>query len=121
MKKAFNELTEKGKQARLAKYEKERQERGTSKMFAQVWATKIVDVENGNGAHRALVLLSEISDGKRKQVWASAYIKPEKVGTSYENYYANIKKGQLVDVEFRMNNGFMNIYNMFNRESKKSK
>ena len=52
----------------------------------------------------------------------SLYISKEKVGGSLEEFYAGLKKGQLVSIEYTPNekNGvtYNNIYTLFPRQAK---
>lgn len=116
MKKQFNELTDAGKKARLAKYEKEREARGTKQTLARIVATpKIKDIANGN--KQAVIRLAVNKAGSKEAEFpvVTAFIKKGKDGL--ENYYANLQKGQLVSVEYKEANGYKNVYNMINRNT----
>lgn len=48
----------------------------------------------------------------------SAYIKPESVGGNLEQFYESLEKGQMLSVEYKKNNGFLNINRVFLRTRK---
>ena len=119
-KKKFNELTEKGQQQRLAKYEKEREARGTTESLARL--VKPATIKPVKGDNKIAVFRFAAYDkatDDTKFFTASAFIKKGK--DQLEAFYANLNKGQLVAVEYKENNGYNNIYNLMDRSYADSK
>ena len=113
-KKKFNELTEKGQTQRLNKYQKEREARGTQEALVRlVKPATIKDIKDDNklAVFRFAAYDKALND--TKFFTASAFIKKGK--DQLEAFYASLAKGQLVSVEFKENNGYMNIYNLMDR------
>lgn len=113
-KKKFSELTERGQKQRLAKYDKEREARGTTEVLARlVRPASIKDI--ADDAKLAVVRLAvyEKETNATKFFTASAYIAKGK--EALQNFYASLEKGQLVSVEYKENKGYLNIYNMMDR------
>ena len=114
MAKKFNELTEKGKQQRLAKYEKERETRGTKETLARL--VKPATIKSVKGDNKIAVFRFAAYDkasGETKFFTASAFIKKGK--DALEAFYASLAKGQLVAVEYKEKDGFNNVYNLMDR------
>ena len=113
-KKAFNELTEKGQQQRLAKYQKEREARGTTEVLARlVKPANIKDIKGDNKLAVFRLAAYDKETQKTNFFTASAFI--EKGKEKLECFYSGLTTGQLVAVEFKENNGYTNIYNMMDR------
>lgn len=110
-KKKFNELTEKGQQQRLAKYQKERESRGTQETLARL--VKPANIKDIKGDNKLAVFRFAAYDKEKDDTdffTASAFIAKGK--DKLEEFYANLAKGQLVAVEYKENNGYTNIYNL---------
>lgn len=73
-----------------------------------------------NGAHMAYfnLLCIDTDTNKKSSLLMSAYIKPESVGGNLEQFYESLKKGQMLSVEYKKNNGFLNINRVFLRTRK---
>lgn len=113
-KKQFNELTERGQKQRLAKYEKERAERGTNETLARlVRPANIKEIKNGNKLAVFRFASYNKDTEETKYFTASAFIAKGK--DALENFYNSLAKGQLVSVEYKENNGYTNIYNLMDR------
>ncbi|WP_078598363.1 hypothetical protein [Evansella clarkii] len=113
-KKAFNELTEKGQKQRLAKYQKEREARGTQETLARL--VKPATIKTITGDNKLAVFRFAAYDKETEETnffTASAFIAKGK--DKLESFYANLAKGQLVAVEYKENNGYTNIYNLMDR------
>ena len=113
-KKKFNELTEKGQQQRLAKYQKEREARGTQETLARL--VKPANIKDISGDNKLAVFRFAAYDketDKTEFFTASAFIAKGK--EKLEDFYASLAKGQLVAVEYKDNNGYRNIYNLMDR------
>ena len=63
----------------------------------------------------------EKETGKTTFPLMSGFIKPEKIGGDLEKFYAGIKKGQLLSIEYHVSGKYNNIWNIFEREAKKAK
>lgn len=117
--KKFNELTKSGQRARLQKYEKERQERGTTQVLARL-AQPVKFKECKNGALNAFLRLAINEKGKETEfITVSHYVKPEKINQPLHNWLKDIKVGQLLSVEYKEANGWKNAYTIMEREAKK--
>ena len=117
--KPFAELkTEKARQNRLAKYAQQDAELGTvTKLARLVKPAKINTLTNG--AKQAIVRLA-IYDNETKTTEYDnffAYIAEGK--ESLEQFYAGLNKGQLVSCQYKVNNGFKNIYTLMIRNTVK--
>lgn len=122
-KKAFNELTPQGQKARLTKYAKEREERGTTQVLGRAVrdvAPSIKEVKDG--AKCAYIRLAIYNKDTKETDFktVSAYIAPDKVGGALEDYYASIQKGDLLSVEFKESNGYNNAYSVITRKKAKA-
>lgn len=120
----FNELkTETGKQKRLDRYAKEREERGTVECLARlVRPAKIKEIKDGN--RQASVRLAIYNKEKKDSDFITASKFIEKGKDALEEFYASLTKGQLVSVEYKQTNGYNNIYSMMDRsyaDNRKSK
>lgn len=123
-KKAFNELTEQGKKQRLAKYAKERAERGTTDHLVRLVRDPKIKVLD-NGAKQASFRFVEYNkETKEKEYFnATAYIAEGK--DALLAYYESTGKGDLVSLEIKEveapdGNTYKNIYNMLTREKAKA-
>ena len=120
--KKFNELTKRGQEQRLAKYEAERQARGTQDAIGNV-VKKPTFKTLDNGATIATFRIAFTQKGVEGTQFENfnAYIKPEQ--DKLLAYYQSVGKGQLVSVEFKVNEVdgkvYRNIWTMFNREKRK--
>lgn len=113
-KKRFNELTEQGQKQRLAKYQKEREARGTEETLARLVKPANIKPIKGDNKLAIFRLAAYNKDTEETKFFtASAFIAKGK--DSLEKFYASLAKGQLVAVEFKENNGYTNIYNMMDR------
>lgn len=113
-KKKFNELTEKGQQQRLAKYQKERETRGTQETLARL--VKPANIKPINGDNKLAIFRFAAYNKETEETkffTASAFIAKGK--DKLEEFYASLAKGQLVAVEYKENNGYTNIYNLMDR------
>lgn len=113
-KKKFSELTEKGQKQRLNKYQKERQARGTEESLVRL--VKQANIKPIKGGNKMAVFRFAAYDKESKETkffTASAFIAKGK--DKLEEFYANLTKGQLVSVEYKVNNGYRNIYNLMDR------
>lgn len=113
-KKKFTELTEKGQQQRLAKYQKERESRGTQETLARL--VKPANIKPIKGDNKLAIFRFAAYDKATEETkffTASAFIAKGK--DKLEEFYASLAKGQLVAVEYKENNGYMNIYNLMDR------
>ncbi|MGX1195872.1 hypothetical protein [Metabacillus sp. SLBN-84] len=123
MAKKFNELTEKGQKQRLAKYQKEREARGTQETLARL--VKPATIKEISGENKLAIFRFAAYDkatDETKFFTASAFIAKGK--EKLEEYYMSLTKGQLVAVEYKENNGYTNIYNLMDRsyaDSRKKK
>lgn len=118
-KKNFSELTPKGQKARLNKYAKEREARGTEEVLARlVKPATIKTIKDDNKLAVFRLAVYNKIEKKSEFFTASAFI--EKGKESLEKFYASLDKGQLVSVEYKKSNGYTNIYNMMTRDSKNS-
>lgn len=120
-KKEFNQLTDSGQKARLDKYEQEREERGTTQVLGRLvrdLAPSIKEIDGGAKAAYMRLAVYNTETEKTEFMTISAYIAPEKVGGDLEKYYASLKKGTLLSVEFKQNGEFKNAYGVFVRKSK---
>lgn len=112
--KKFSELTEKGKRQRLAKYQKEREARGTTETLARlVRPATIKEIKGGNKLAVFRFAAYDKAENETKFFTASAFIKKGK--EKLEQFYAGLEKGQLVSVEYKTNNGYTNVYNLMDR------
>ena len=113
-KKKFEELTEKGQQQRLAKYQKEREARGTEETLARLVKPANIKPIKGDNKLAIFRLAAYNKDTEETKFFtASAFIAKGK--DKLEEFYASLAKGQLVAVEFKENNGYTNIYNLMDR------
>ncbi|WP_110114492.1 hypothetical protein [Bacillus sp. CGMCC 1.16541] len=113
-KKKFEELTEKGQQQRLAKYQKEREARGIEETLARLVKPANIKPIKGNNKLAIFRLAAYNKDTEETKFFtASAFIAKGK--DKLEEFYASLAKGQLVAVEFKENNGYTNIYNLMDR------
>jgi hypothetical protein len=113
-KKKFNELTEKGQNQRLTKYQKERESRGTQETLARL--VKPANIKPIKGDNKLAIFRFAAYDKTTEETnffTASAFIAKGK--DKLEEFYASLAKGQLVAVEYKENNGYMNIYNLMDR------
>ncbi len=104
-------------------YEAERAARGTTEILGRLTRpVKFVDAKNG--AKMAYVNIAHNNSETKKTdfLLMSLFISAEKVGGSLEGFYAGLKKGQLVSIEYKANekNGvtYNNIYSLFPRQAK---
>lgn len=113
--KKFNELTPQGQTRRLNKYEKERQERGTTEMLVNiVKPAKIKEIKDGNKIAIFRLAAYDKEAKETKFFTANAFIKAGK--DALEKYYASLAKGQLCAVEYKTNDqGYNNIYKLMDR------
>ncbi|MGX1266771.1 hypothetical protein RKD55_004715 [Rossellomorea marisflavi] len=113
-KKKFNELTEQGQKQRLAKYQKEREARGTEETLARlVRPATIKSIKGDNKQAIFRFAAYDKESNETKFFTASAFI--EKGKDALEGFYASLAKGQLVAVEYKENKGYNNIYNLMDR------
>jgi len=113
-KKAFSELTEQGKKRRLNQYAKERAERGTTQVLARLVKPATIKTIAGDNKLAVFRFASYDKEAEKTNFFtASAFIKKGK--DALENFYASLQKGQLVSVEYKVNNGYTNIYNLMDR------
>lgn len=120
-KKEFNQLTEAGQKARLNKYEEERAERGTTQALGRLvrdLAPSIKEIEGGAKAAYMRLAVWNPETEKTDFMTISAYIAPDKVGSELETFYSDLKKGDLLSVEYKENGEFKNAYGVFKRQSK---
>jgi len=113
-KKKFNELTEKGQQQRLAKYQKERESRGTQETLARL--VKPANIKPIKGDNKLAIFRFAAYNKETEETkffTASAFIAKGK--EKLEEFYASLAKGQLVAVEYKEKDGYMNIYNLMDR------
>ncbi|MGX1195873.1 hypothetical protein [Metabacillus sp. SLBN-84] len=112
--KKFNELTEKGQKQRLAKYQKEREARGTEETLARlVRPATIKEIKGDNKMAVFRFAAYDKATDETKFFTASAFIAKGK--EKLEEFYTSLAKGQLVAVEYKENKGYMNIYNLMDR------
>lgn len=112
--KKFNELTETGKKQRLAKYEKEREARGTTEVLARLVRPAKIKEISGDNKLAIFRFATYDKDAKETKFFnATAFIKKGK--DALENFYASLEKGQLVSVEYKANGDYNNIYNLMDR------
>lgn len=112
--KKFNELTAKGQKQRLAKYQKEREARGTEETLARL--VRPATIKPIKGDNKLAVLRFAAYDKEKEETKffsASAFIAKGK--DALEEFYAGLSKGQLVAVEYKQNDGYNNIYNLMDR------
>lgn len=120
--KKFAELkTDKAKQARLDKYAKEREARGTKEQLCRLVAKPIVkETSDGNYSVALRLWLRYNKETKKNEYqWANAYVL--KSQEALLGFYKGLKPGTVLAVEYFMKNGFMNIYSAFERSTKKAK
>lgn len=120
--KKFAELkTDKAKQARLDKYAKEREARGTQEQLCRLVAKPIVkETSDGNYSVALRLWLRYNKETKKNEYqWANAYVL--KSQEALLGFYKGLKPGTVLAVEYFMKNGFMNIYSAFERSTKKAK
>lgn len=117
--KAFAELTEKGKKQRLAKYEKERAERGTSEALVRlVLDPRIEDTKDKSNKDRIVFFrFMEFDKATNQKKWynASQYVREGK--DALADYLLSLKKGDLVAIEFKMSEDgkYRNLWNVMDR------
>ena len=113
---SFNTLTEVEKAEWLAAYAAEDAKLGTKTELARVVkAPKINELKNG--AKQAIVRLA-IYDKETKSTKYDnffGYIAEGK--DALEQFYAGLPKGQLVSCQYKVNNGFNNIYTLMIRNA----
>lgn len=116
----FNQLTQEEQQVRLAKYAKERAERGTVQELARLVAKPTVR-ENKNGSHNAYIRLAVYNKetGDTRFFSASAHIAKDK--DSLLNFYQTaLNKGDLVSVEHKTevkgDRTYINIFRLMKRQ-----
>lgn len=120
--KKFAELkTDKAKQARLDKYAKEREARGTKEQLCRLVAKPIVkETSDGNYSVALRLWLRYNKETKKNEYqWANAYVLKSQEGLL--GFYKGLKPGTVLAVEYFMKNDFMNIYSAFERSTKKAK
>lgn len=120
-KKEFNQLTDQGQKARLNKYEEERAERGTEQVLGRLvrdLAPSIKEIEGGAKSAYMRLAVWNAETEKTDFMTISAYIAKDKVGGELEAFYASLKKGDLLSVEFKENGDFKNAYGVFLRQAK---
>lgn len=120
-KKDFSELTEQGQKARLAKYEDERAKRGTEQVLGRLVRDLAPSIKEIAGDAKAAYIRLAVWDAEKQTtefMTISAYIAPDKVGSDLENFYAGLKKGDLVSIEYKQSGEFKNAYNVFLRSTK---
>lgn len=104
-------------------YEAERAARGNLEILGRL-TRPVTFVDAKNGAKIAYVNIAHNNSETKKTdfLLMSLYISKEKVGGSLEEFYAGLKKGQLVSIEYTPNekNGitYNNIYTLFPRQAK---
>lgn len=121
-KKPFAELTKQGQKARLTKYAKEVEARGTVRVLARlVKDPNIVDIKGE--AKSAFFRFATFNKETQKTEYfnASRYIQKDKVGQPFETFLSNLKKGQLVDVEYKVNGKYNDIYDLIDRSAADAK
>lgn len=126
VKKAFSELTPRGQKARIAKHEKELKEQGLTETLASiVLPAKFYKNSDGSDSARFRLRLLNTETNEVKWVGASAYIPAptaENDRKKLHDFYANLKKGQLVSLTYNENvvgdKTYVNIRSMFPREKK---
>lgn len=117
--KKFNELTEQGKKQRLAKYDKQRAERGTEEALVRLVNDPVIrDTKSKDNKDRvAYFRFMEFDKTTNEKKWynASAYIREGKV--ALEEYFASLKKGDLVAIEFKISEDgkYRNLWNVMDR------
>lgn len=110
----FKELTEQEQQQRLAKYQAEREARGTEEVLARlVRPASIKNIKDNNKLAVFRFAVYNKDAGETKFFTASAFI--EKGKDKLEQFYTGLQKGQLVAVEYKENKGYTNIYNLMDR------
>lgn len=115
-KKQFSELTPQGQKARLTKYAKEREARGTTETLARlVRPATIKDIKGDNKMAIFRFAAYDKAEEKTKFFTASAFIANGK--DKLQAFYESLSKGQLVAVEYKENNGYNNIYNLIDRSN----
>ena len=113
-KKLYSELTEQGKKQRLAKYQKEREARGTTETLCRlVKPASIKEIKGDNKLATFRFAAYDKESNETSFFTASAFIAKGK--DKLESFYAGLGKGQLVAVEYKENNGYTNIYNLMDR------
>lgn len=113
-KKSFKELTPKGQAQRLAKYEKERQARGTTEALVRLVKPAVIKTIKGDNKMAIFRFAAYDKEAQETKFFtASAFIENGK--TALESFYAGLTKGQLVAVEYKESNGYKNIYNLMDR------
>lgn len=120
-KKEFNQLTDQGQKARLNKYEEERAERGTVQVLGRLvrdLAPAIKDIDGGAKSAYMRLAVWNAETETTDFMTISAYIAADKVGGELEAFYANLKKGDLLSVEYKENGEFKNAYGVFLRQAK---
>jgi hypothetical protein len=114
MAKKFSELTEKGQKQRLAKYQKEREARGTQATLARLVRPANIKTIKGDNKLAVFRFAAYDKDTEETRFFtASAFIKKGK--DKLEEFYASLQKGQLVSVEYKENNGYTNIFTLMDR------
>ena len=114
VKKAFNELTEQGQKKRLAKYEQERAARGTTEALVRlVKPATIKTIKDDN--KMAILRFAEYNKETQETKFFTANAFIEKGKEKLEAFYAGLTKGQLLSLEYKVNNGYTNVYNLMDR------
>lgn len=116
--KQFKELTEKGQKQRLAKYAKQREENGTVDALVRLVKPAVIsETKTGDGSKTARFRFAEYNKetGKTDYYNASAFIKPGQ--DKLEAYYADLAKGDLVSIEYKMSadGQYRNLWNVMDR------
>lgn len=113
--KPYSQLTHQEKKERLAFYEKQQKSRGTTETLARIIEQPIIrDIKNGNKQALIKLALYDKESKNTKPVTASAFIEQGK--NHLELFYSKLQPEQLVSVELKENNGYLNIYRMMNRD-----
>ena len=116
----FSELTEVEQQARLAEYAQKDAELGTQTVLARiVKPSKINDLKNG--AKQAIVRVAIYDKETKETSFKNMFQYIAEGKDALEAFYAGLKKGQLVSVQYKENNGFNNIYTLMDRSASDKK
>lgn len=120
MAKKFNELTEKGQKQRLAKYQKEREARGTEETLARLVRPATIKPIKGDNKLAVFRFAAYNNESKDTKFFtATAFIAKGK--EALESFYTGLTKGQLVSVEYKETENYTNIYNLMDRSSADNK
>lgn len=116
----FKTLSEEEQAKRLAKYEKERESRQTNEMFGRLVREPHFKPTR-NGDEQAIFRLAVYDHKKDETTYHtfSAFVRRDK--TELRKFYSSLKRGDGVAIEYKVNNGYNNVWKVMLRKKASKK